>query len=162
MILLQSYWVLADINPRSIQWKRSVRNQGKDEFQEFLKLLSMAQRAEDRDFDTSRVILFINFSCQNWNNNIYQFITRLFIIIVQLHPEHPFSMSASIVQLSSQIGLLSWYHSFIHSFKLIYLMEVHVQSCTERPRWPHECFFCSMEFETKNALNVHMRHCKEK
>ena len=139
-----------------------MRNQGKDEFQEFLKLLSMAQRAEDRDFDTSRVILFINFSCQNWNNNIYQFITRLFIIIVQLHPEHPFSMSASIVQLSSQIGLLSWYHSFIHSFKLIYLMEVHVQSCTERPRWPHECFFCSMEFETKNALNVHMRHCKEK
>ena len=37
-------------------WKRSMRNQGKDEFVEFLKLLSMAQRAADRDFDTSRVI----------------------------------------------------------------------------------------------------------
>ena len=32
-----------------------MRNEGKDEFWEFLKLLSMAQRAEDKDFDTSRV-----------------------------------------------------------------------------------------------------------
>ena len=43
-------------------WKRSMRNQGKDEFVEFLKLLSMAQRAADKDFDTSRVILKIYIS----------------------------------------------------------------------------------------------------
>ena len=36
-------------------WRRMMRNEGKDEFWEFLKLLSMAQRAEDKDFDTSRV-----------------------------------------------------------------------------------------------------------
>ena len=44
-------------------WKRTVRNHGKDEFEEFLKLLSMAQRAEDKDFDTSRVMIF-NLLCR--------------------------------------------------------------------------------------------------
>ena len=36
-------------------WRRTLQNQGKDEFNELLKLLSIAQRAVDCNFDTSRV-----------------------------------------------------------------------------------------------------------
>ena len=53
-----------------------------DEFNEFLKLLSMAQRAEDKDFDTSRVMLFKNFALI-----ISKLSTLLNLHSFQLHPK---------------------------------------------------------------------------
>ena len=93
-----------------------MRNQGLDEFQEFLKLLSMAQRAEDRDFDTSRVIIFECF-CINMQST---YNMQFFSYILRIDP--PSCMSVFSVQLSSSTGLLSWSHSYFLAFLHILLI----------------------------------------
>ena len=52
-----------------------MQNQGKDEFNELLKLLSIAQRAIDCNFDTSRV------------RKIFRVLVFVLLLSLQLHPK---------------------------------------------------------------------------
>ena len=40
-------------------WKHSLKLQGKDEFLELLSLLSMKQRLQEADFNTSKVLILV-------------------------------------------------------------------------------------------------------
>ena len=91
-------------------WRRNVRNQGKEEFSELLHLLSITQRAQDSDFDNSRVNIFFKFS---------YFSFPFFSSIRKWGTQY--CMNVSTVQKSLPTSRPFWYNLLIETFNNNYI-----------------------------------------